>query len=145
MKAVTIYSITLAENVFVFFVKNPLGSSISVLKLAEIVNEKVDASSIGMGGDSYLQLLCRQSFPGPLTSRSRGVKELNIWINERIMNYRKGEVLRLLLSLLKIACQFYGKPPFSSDAALKLFLLQVKSVLQLLYRICTREERLKEH
>lgn len=54
MKAVTISSITLAENVFVFFVKNPLGSSVSVLNLAEVVNEKVDASSIGMGGDSYL-------------------------------------------------------------------------------------------
>ncbi|CAI9783545.1 unnamed protein product [Fraxinus pennsylvanica] len=119
MKAVTISSITLAENVFVFFVKNPLGSSISVLNLAEVVNEKVDASSIGMGGDSYLQVLCRQSFPGPLTSGSLGVKELNKWIDERIMNYRKGEVLRLLLSLLKIACQYYGKPPFGSDAVLK--------------------------
>ncbi|CAI9759454.1 unnamed protein product [Fraxinus pennsylvanica] len=108
--------------------QNPLGSSISVLNLAEVVNEKVNASSIGMGGDSYLQVLCRQSFPGPLTSGSLGVKELNRWIDERIMNsgspdmdYRKGEVLRLLLSLLKIACQYYGKlrSPFGSDAALK--------------------------
>ncbi|CAI9761739.1 unnamed protein product [Fraxinus pennsylvanica] len=118
MKAVTISSITLAENVFVFFAKNRLGSSISVLNLAEVVNEKVDALSIGMGGDSYLQVLCRQSFPSPLTSGSLGVKELNRWIDERIMNYRKGEILRLLLSLLKIACPYYGKPPFGSDAAL---------------------------
>ncbi|CAA2974896.1 Hypothetical predicted protein [Olea europaea subsp. europaea] len=108
--------------------QNPVGSSISVLNLAEVVNEKVDASSIGVGGSNYLQVLCRQSFPGPLTSGSVGVKELNRWIDERIMNsespdtdYRKGEVLRLLLSLLKIACQYYGKlrSPYGSDAALK--------------------------
>ncbi|KAL2525172.1 Protein transport protein SEC16B-like protein [Abeliophyllum distichum] len=108
--------------------QNPVGSSISVLNLAEVVNEKDDASSIGMGGCNYVRVLCRQSFPGPLTGGSVGVKELNRWIDERIMNsespdmdYRKGEVLRLLLSLLKIACQYYGKlrSPFGSDTALK--------------------------
>ncbi|CAI9772476.1 unnamed protein product [Fraxinus pennsylvanica] len=108
--------------------QNPVGSSISVLNLAEVVNEKVDSSSIGMGGGSYLRVLCKQSFPGPLTGGSVGVKELNRWIDERIMNsespdmdYRKGEVLKLLLSLLKIACQYYGKlrSPFGTDAALK--------------------------
>ncbi|KAL2547435.1 Protein transport protein SEC16B-like protein [Forsythia ovata] len=108
--------------------QNPVGSSISVLNLAEVVNEKDDASSMGMGGCNYFRVLCRQSFPGPLTGGSVGVKELNRWIDERIMNsespdmdYRKGEVLRLLLSLLKIACQYYGKlrSPFGSDTALK--------------------------
>ncbi|CAA2973136.1 Hypothetical predicted protein [Olea europaea subsp. europaea] len=108
--------------------QNSAGSSISVLNLAEVVNEKVDSSSIGMGGCSYLRVLCKQAFPGPLTGGSVGVKELNRWIDERIMNsessdmdYRKGEILRLLLSLLKIACQYYGKlrSPFGTDAALK--------------------------
>ncbi|KAK7319642.1 hypothetical protein RJT34_04365 [Clitoria ternatea] len=37
------------------------------------------------------------------------------------MDYKKGERLKLLLSLLKIACQHYGKlrSPFGSDTILK--------------------------
>ncbi|KAL0296268.1 UNVERIFIED_CONTAM: protein transport protein SEC16B [Sesamum radiatum] len=55
-----------------------------------------------------------------------GCQELNKWIDERIanpadMDYRKTEALNMLLSLLKIACQYYGKlrSPYGTDTILK--------------------------
>ncbi|CAK9173224.1 unnamed protein product [Ilex paraguariensis] len=108
--------------------QDPVGGSVSVLNLMEVVAEKVDASSIGAGVCDYFRMLCQQSLPGPLTGGNVGNKELNRWIDERIANcespdldYRKGEVLRLLLSLLKIACQHYGKvrSPLGTDTTLK--------------------------
>ncbi|MCD7450478.1 hypothetical protein HAX54_006549 [Datura stramonium] len=108
--------------------QNPVGGSISVLNLMDVVSEKADSSSLVMGACDYTRALCRQSFPGPLVGGSPSIKELNKWIDERIansespeMDYRKGEVLRLLLSLLKIACQYYGKfrSPFGTEAVLK--------------------------
>ncbi|KAL0312918.1 UNVERIFIED_CONTAM: protein transport protein SEC16B [Sesamum radiatum] len=108
--------------------QNPVGGSISVLNLVEVVNANIDTSTHGMRVSNYFQSLCRQSVPGPLTSGSVGSKELNKWIDERMadlesadMDYRKAEVLRLLLSLLKIACQYYGKlrSPYGTDAVLK--------------------------
>ncbi|KAL2237981.1 UNVERIFIED_CONTAM: Protein transport protein SEC16B, partial [Sesamum indicum] len=108
--------------------QNPVGGSISVLNLVEVMNAKIGTSTHGMRVSNYFQALCRQSLPGPLTSGSVGSKELNKWIDERMtdlesadMDYRKAEVLRLLLSLLKIACQYYGKlrSPYGTDAVLK--------------------------
>ncbi|KAL7144028.1 hypothetical protein ABFS83_08G231200 [Erythranthe nasuta] len=107
--------------------QNPVGSSISVLNLAEVVNQNADASSQGKGGSNYFQALCQQCTPGPL-SGGGVTKELNKWIDERIANiesanvdYRTAEVLRLLLSLLKIAVQHYGKlrSPYGAEAKLK--------------------------
>ncbi|KAF5795796.1 putative COPII coat assembly protein, Sec16 [Helianthus annuus] len=96
--------------------------SISVLSLAEVVTR-------GAGVHDYFQTLCRYPFPGPLSGGNVGGKELNRWIDDRItrletsdvVDHNKGEVLRLLLSLLKIASQHYGKlrSPFGSDANLK--------------------------
>ncbi|KAL7188627.1 hypothetical protein ACSBR1_038481 [Camellia fascicularis] len=108
--------------------QGPPGGSISVLNLMELVTEEIDASNVGMGTFDYFNALCKQSFPGPLVGGNVGSKELNKWIDERIatcelpgMDYRKGNVLRLLLSLLKIGCQHYGKlrSPFGSDTALR--------------------------
>ncbi|KAL0331487.1 UNVERIFIED_CONTAM: protein transport protein SEC16B [Sesamum angustifolium] len=108
--------------------QNPVGGSISILNLVEVMHANTDTSNHGMGGSNYFQALCRQSLPGPLTSGSVGGKELNKWIDERMtnlesadMDYRKAEVLRLLLSLLKIACQYYGKlrSPYGTDSVLK--------------------------
>ncbi|KAA8522222.1 hypothetical protein F0562_012895 [Nyssa sinensis] len=108
--------------------QDPLGGSISVLNLMEVVTEKSDASSVGMGTRDYFHTLCRQSYPGPLAGGNVGGKELNKWIDDRItnckahdMDYRKGELLWLLLSLLKIAYQHYGKlrSPFGTDTTLK--------------------------
>ncbi|PIN01652.1 hypothetical protein CDL12_25846 [Handroanthus impetiginosus] len=115
------------EN-FNFGAQNAVGCSISVLNLAEVVSYNADASSHGVGVSNYFQALCQQCVPGPLSGGSVGTKELNKWIDERIanpesfdMDYRKAEVLRLLLSLLKIACQYYGKlrSPYGTDAVLK--------------------------
>ncbi|CAN4075993.1 unnamed protein product [Withania somnifera] len=108
--------------------QNSVGGSISVLNLMDVVAERVDSSSLVMGACDYTRALCRQLFPGPLVGGSSSIKELNKWIDERIsnaespnMDYRKGEVLRLLLSLLKIACQYYGKlrSPFGTESVLK--------------------------
>lgn len=108
--------------------KNPVGGSISVLNLMDVMSERIDSSSLATGACDYIQTLCRNPFPGPLVGGNAGIKELNKWIDERIANplfpdvdYRKGEVLRLLLSLLKIACQYYGKlrSPFGTDTLLK--------------------------
>ncbi|XP_051114616.1 protein transport protein SEC16B homolog [Andrographis paniculata] len=107
--------------------QDSVGGTISILNLGEVVND-VNTSDRGMGPSSYFQALCRQSLPGPLTSGSVGTKELNKWIDERIatlelthMGHGKAEGLSLLLSLLKIACQYYGKlrSPYGTDAELK--------------------------
>ncbi|XP_062175567.1 protein transport protein SEC16B homolog isoform X2 [Alnus glutinosa] len=104
-----------------------VGGTINVLKLMEVVMDQNDSSSFGWGVCDYFHALCQQSFPGPLVGGNVGNRELNKWIDEKIANfesphadYRKGEVLRLLFSLLKIACQYYGKlrSPFGTDQAL---------------------------
>ncbi|XAR70462.1 hypothetical protein NMG60_11027316 [Bertholletia excelsa] len=117
-----------ALNTLPYGTQGHLGGSISVLNLMEVVTERVDGSCIGASTSGYFNALCRLPFPGPLVGGNVGNKELNKWIDERIancgspdMDFRKGEVLRLLLSLLKIACQYYGKlrSPFGTDAALR--------------------------
>ena len=94
----------------------------------EVVSGRPDAINSRSGVCDYFNNLCRQSIPGPLTGGNVSAKELYRWTDERIANcespdidYRKGEVLRLLLSLLKIALQHYGKlrSPFGTDKALK--------------------------
>ena len=112
--------------------KDSLGASISVLNLLEVVNGNTNGSTAAPAACDYFHTLCQQSFPGPLVGGNVGSKELNKWIDDRIascespdMDYRKGEILRLLLSLLKIACQHYGKlrSPFGADTVLKVILL----------------------
>ncbi|XP_004511687.1 protein transport protein SEC16B homolog [Cicer arietinum] len=102
--------------------------SISVLNLTEVVTGSINSSTIGNATGDYFRALSQQSFPGPLVGGSVGSKELYKWLDERIarcespdMDYKKGERLRLLLSLLKIACQHYGKlrSPFGTDTILK--------------------------
>ncbi|XP_031269712.1 protein transport protein SEC16B homolog [Pistacia vera] len=108
--------------------KDPLGGVVNVLNLMEVVMDKTSASRFGLGTCDYFHTLCLQSFPGPLVGGNVGNKELNKWIDERIANFevpsadnRNGEVMRLLYSLLKIACQYYGKlrSPFGTDPLLK--------------------------
>ncbi|GFP93063.1 protein transport protein sec16b homolog [Phtheirospermum japonicum] len=111
-----------------FGCQNPVGGSISILNLAEVVNSNADTLNHGMSVSNYFQALCRQSILGPLTGGSVSTKEVNKWIDERItnlksadMDHRRAEVLSLLLSLLKISCQYYGKlrSPYGTDAVLK--------------------------
>ncbi|CAL0311659.1 unnamed protein product [Lupinus luteus] len=102
--------------------------SVSVLNLMEVILGSFDFSSIGNGTSDYFRALSQQSYPGPLVGGSIGNKELYKWLDERIahcespdMDYKKGERLRLLLSLLKIAYQHYGKlrSPFGTDTISK--------------------------
>ncbi|KAL0326566.1 UNVERIFIED_CONTAM: protein transport protein SEC16A [Sesamum angustifolium] len=113
------------EN-FNFGCQNHTGGSISVLNLAEVVNHYSNSSNNVMGVYNYFQALCQQFIPGPLSSGNIGSRELNKWIDERIanpadMDYRTTEALKMLLSLLKIACQYYGKlrSPYGTDTILK--------------------------
>ncbi|KDP39874.1 hypothetical protein JCGZ_03405 [Jatropha curcas] len=109
--------------------QEPVGGSITVLNLMEVVTGNTNnAQSVGGNTCNYFHALCQQSFPGPLVGGNVGSKELNKWIDERIansesldMDYKKVEILKLLLSLLKISCQHYGKlrSPFGTDASLK--------------------------
>ncbi|KAF5181677.1 transport protein sec16 [Thalictrum thalictroides] len=104
------------------------GGSISVLNVMDVVAGKKDTMQVGPGVDDYFHALCQQTYPGPLAGGSVGAKEVSKWIEERItkcgppyIDYRKGELLRMLLSLLKIASQNYGKlrSPFGTDPLLK--------------------------
>ncbi|KAL9246834.1 hypothetical protein vseg_020325 [Gypsophila vaccaria] len=107
--------------------KDAEGHSLSVHNLTEVVGANTGPSGTAACSSSYFQSLCRQSFPGPLVGGNAGSKELNRWIDERIANCEamsrsdgKGEAPKLLLSLLKIACQHYGKlRSFGADAGLK--------------------------
>ncbi|XP_057449820.1 protein transport protein SEC16A homolog [Lotus japonicus] len=108
--------------------KESVQGSISVLNVMEVVSESIGSSNIGNYSGDYFRALSQQSFPGPLVGGSVGSKELYKWLDERIacckspdMDYKNGDRLRLLLSLLKIACQHYGKlrSPFGTDTILK--------------------------
>lgn len=116
-------------------VKDSVGGVINVLNLMEVVLDKTDAASFGTGCHDYFHALCQQSFPGPLVGGNAGSRELNKWIDDKIancetacMDFRRGDHLRLLFSLLKIACQYYGKlrSPFGTDLTLKVFFLVCK-------------------
>ncbi|CAM0148744.1 unnamed protein product [Urochloa decumbens] len=103
---------------------NPSGT-VSVLNLSEVVFDNVDPSSITSGSAlGYFNALCRQPVPGPLVGGSAASKDVNKWLDEMISRYepsstefQKGDTRKLLISLLKILCQHYGKlrSPFGSD------------------------------
>jgi hypothetical protein len=90
-----------------------------------VVVDKVDPSSITNGSAlSYFHALCRQPVPGPLVGGSAASKDVNKWLDEMIAWYessssefQKGDTRKLLISLLKILSQHYGKlrSPFASD------------------------------
>ncbi|KAK1306606.1 hypothetical protein QJS10_CPA10g00887 [Acorus calamus] len=104
------------------------GGTVSILNLMEVLSNKADAVAMGSEGSEYISALCHQSFPGPLVGGNASNKDVNKWMDERIancnsvtMDFRKGESLRLLLSLLKISFQHYGKlrSPFGSDRSVQ--------------------------
>ncbi|KAK1261952.1 hypothetical protein QJS04_geneDACA021640 [Acorus gramineus] len=104
------------------------GGTVSILNLMEVLSDKADAVAMGSEGSEYISALCHQSFPGPLVGGNASNKDVNKWMDERIancdsvtMDFRKGESLRLLLSLLKTSFQHYGKlrSPFGSDRSVQ--------------------------
>ncbi|VVB08259.1 unnamed protein product [Arabis nemorensis] len=104
------------------------GSFISVLNLAEVISGSASYSSMGENSLSYFSCLDQQSLPGPLVGGNVGSKDLHKWIDERLLNcesssmdFSRGKLLKMLLSLLRISCQYYGKlrSPFGTDATQK--------------------------
>ncbi|CAH8384260.1 unnamed protein product [Eruca vesicaria subsp. sativa] len=104
------------------------GSSISVLNLAEVTSGSASFSSLGEDSSSYFRSLHQQCLPGPLVGGSVGSKDLNKWLDESILNcessamdFSRGKLLKMLLSLLRISCQYYGKlrSPFGTDTTQK--------------------------
>lgn len=97
-----------------------------------MVVDKVDPSSNTNGNAlSYFHALCRQPVPGPLVGGSAASKDVNKWLDEMISWYessssefQKGDTRKLLISLLKILCQHYGKlcSPFGSDPSQEVLL-----------------------
>ncbi|CAH8388830.1 unnamed protein product [Eruca vesicaria subsp. sativa] len=104
------------------------GSYISLLNLAEVICGSASYSSPGENSLSYFSCLNQQSLPGPLVGGNVGSKDLHKWLDERIMNcessnvdFSRGKLLKMLLSLLRISCQYYGKlrSPFGTDTTQK--------------------------
>ncbi|XP_021304255.1 protein transport protein SEC16A homolog isoform X2 [Sorghum bicolor] len=101
------------------------GRTISVLNIPEVVADKIDHSSItNSGAFSYFHALCRHPIPGPLVGGSAASKDVNKWLDDMTGVYESsqtefqgGDVQKVLISLLKILCQHYGKlrSPFGSD------------------------------
>ncbi|KAJ4804102.1 COPII coat assembly protein SEC16 [Rhynchospora pubera] len=113
---------------FDFGNKGGTAGSISILNISEIVKEKYESPNIvHQGALSYFHALCHQSFPGPLVGSNAATKDVNKWLDERIAgceasdDFQKGKYMKLLLSLLKIMCQHYGKlrSPFGADPSLQ--------------------------
>jgi hypothetical protein len=99
--------------------------TVSVLNISEIVADKIGQPSISNGSAlSYFHALCRLPIPGPLVGGSASAKDVNKWLDEIIGGYESsvrefqgGDVQKLLISLLKILYQHYGKlrSPFGLD------------------------------
>lgn len=111
--------------------KGNSGRTVSVLNIPEIVADKIDHSSIANGGAfSYFHALCRHPIPGPLVGGSAASKDLNKWLDDMSGVYESsqtefqgGDVQKVLISLLKILCQHYGKlrSSFGSDPSQEVF------------------------
>ncbi|CAM0912494.1 unnamed protein product [Alopecurus aequalis] len=99
--------------------------TLSILNISEIVADKIDQPSITDGSAlSYFYALCRRPIPGPLAGGSAAAKDVNKWLDDIIGSYESsvrefqgGDVQKLLISLLKVSYQHYGKlrSPFGSD------------------------------
>lgn len=99
-------------------------NKVSIMDLADVTEN--GASNSQNQNKDYFHTLCKQSFPGPLVGGNAATKDINKWLDERIancesssMDFREAELLRLLLSLLKISYQHYGKlrSPFGVDSS----------------------------
>ncbi|KAG8094149.1 hypothetical protein GUJ93_ZPchr0012g20605 [Zizania palustris] len=99
--------------------------TVSILNVSEIIADKIDHPSIpNSSALSYFRALCREPIPGPLVGGSAATKDVNKWLDDitgrcdsSIREFQGGDDQKLLISLLKILCQHYGKlrSPFGSD------------------------------
>jgi COPII coat assembly protein SEC16 len=97
---------------------------VSVLNLSDVVDKADPTSSTNSGVHGYFHALCHQPVPGPLVGGSAASKDVNKWLDKMIAwyessasDFQRGDTRKLLISLLKILCQHYGKlrSPFGSD------------------------------
>ncbi|KMZ75952.1 COPII coat assembly protein sec16, partial [Zostera marina] len=123
-KLVVMKNTTLGTSLSTVKNQDGCGGIISILNMMDLVMDKTDSSGVVLNGVDYFNSLCNQSFPGPLVGGNAASKDLNKWIDARIaacelssFDLRKPQILRLLLSLLKISHQCYGKlrPPFATE------------------------------
>jgi hypothetical protein len=115
----------MTKNFFFFSIyKENSSGTVSVLNLSELVDKANPTSSTNSGVLNYFHALCHQPVPGPLVSGSATSKDVNKWLDEMIAwyessagDFQRGDTRKLLISLLKILCQHYGKlrSPFGSD------------------------------
>ena len=99
--------------------------------MSEFVADKIDHSSIPSSSAlSYFHALCRHPIPGPLVGGSAAAKDVNKWLDDiigghesSVRDFHGGDVQKLLISVLKILCQHYGKlrSPFGSDPSHEVF------------------------
>ncbi|CAH2046046.1 unnamed protein product [Thlaspi arvense] len=104
------------------------GGCISLLNLLDVIPGSASYSGPGQNSMSYFSCLDKQSLPGPLVGGNVASKDLHKWLDQRIVNcessdmdFSRGKLLKMLLSLLRISCQYYGKlrSPFGTDATQK--------------------------
>ncbi|WOL06209.1 hypothetical protein Cni_G14941 [Canna indica] len=107
--------------------KDSTGEAIFILGLSDILTKKTDDPMTPINCN-YFEALCQQSFPGPLVGGNASAKDVNKWIDDRISQCRssmvdvtQGGLHALLLALLKISCQHYGKlrSPYGSDPSVE--------------------------
>jgi hypothetical protein len=129
---------------FSLFKGNSSGT-VSLLNLSEVVDKADLASSTDCGVFSYFQALCHQPVPGPLVGGSAASKDVNKWLDEMIASYesssndfQRAETCKLLISLLKILCQHYGKLrlPYGSDPQEVLSLLLCFVAVVIVKNVC---------
>ncbi|KAH0469337.1 hypothetical protein IEQ34_000895 [Dendrobium chrysotoxum] len=105
-----------SSSSFVSGSQGTVGGVVSIHSLVDVVMTKADFWNTSAGCFGYFHTLCQESFPGPLVGGNAASKDINKWINDKISSsesssafFQNGLLLRLLLSLLKILCQHYGK------------------------------------
>jgi COPII coat assembly protein SEC16 len=113
---------------------------VSILNIPEIVDDKIDHSSIPSSSAlSYFHALCHHPIPGPLVGGSAAAKDVNKWLDDiigggyesSVREFEGQDVQKLLISLLKILCQHYGKlrSSFGSDSSQEVFSLSCLTML----------------
>jgi hypothetical protein len=132
----------MTKNFFFFFsiYKENSSGTVSVLNLSELVDKANPTGSTNSGVLNYFHALCHQPVPGPLVGGSAASKDVNKWLDEMIAwyessasDFQRGDTRKLLISLLKILCQYYGKlrSPLGSDPQEVLYLFFALLLLQL--------------
>lgn len=127
-KILVMKDVSFSSSSFVSGSQGNVAGVILIHSLVDVVNDKANFLNTSTGGFGYIHALCQQSFPGPLVGGNATSKDVSKWMDDRIMNsesasidFQNGLPLKLLLSLLKILCQHYGKlrSPYNAEPSLE--------------------------